>query len=111
MSTGDIVIWALLSAATAVVLISSLGVLVMPGVYGRLHFTGPPAVLAPVALAAAVIVRHGIDSSSVAGLLVALTLLVTNPVLVHATARAVRIHDAGGEWRLRPSERRNVEEP
>ena len=111
MGAGDIAVWALLALAAAIVVASCIGVAVMPGVYSRLHFTGPAATLAPAAVAAAVVVRHGIDSSSVAALLVALTLLVTNPILVHATARDVRIHESGGEWRLRPHERENVEEP
>ena len=111
MSARDLAVWALLAAASAVVVASCIGVVAMPGVYSRLHFTGPAAVLAPVAVAAAVLVRHGVDSSSVAALLVALTLLVTNPVLVHATARAVRFHESGGEWQLRPHERQHLEEP
>jgi len=110
VSAADVAVWALLAAASAVVVASSIGVAAMRGVYGRLHFTAPASTLAPVAVAAAVLVRHGIDSSSVTALLVALTLLVTNPVVAHATARAVRIHEGGGEWALRPDERRKVEE-
>jgi multisubunit Na+/H+ antiporter MnhG subunit len=106
-----VAVWALLAAAAAVVVACSIGVAVMPGVYTRLHFTGPAAVLAPAAVAAAVVIREGVGSSSAAALLVALTLIVTNPILVHATARAVRIHESAGEWRLRPRERANVEEP
>lgn len=89
-------VWILLSAATLVVALCCAGVAATRGVYARLHFTAPAAILAPVAVSTAVFVEEGISSSSVKALLVALTLLVTNPILVHATARAARTHEERG---------------
>ena len=111
MTAGELAVWALLAAATAIAVTCSIGVAVMPGVYARLHFTGPAAVLSPALVAAAVVVREGINAASVTALLVAFILAATNPIVVHVTARMVRIHDEGGDWAVRPHELQAAEEP
>lgn len=88
MTAEEIAVWALLAAAAVIVLACSVGVVVATGVYPRLHYTAPAAVLAPIPVTAAVLLEEGVSSSSVKAILIALTLLVTNPILVHATARA-----------------------
>lgn len=91
----DAAAWALLSAAVAVQLACVAGVLLAPGTLARLHFTGPAATLAPLAVGAAVIVAGTPSAVAIKALLVALLLGLTNPVLAHATARAGRVRLAG----------------
>jgi multicomponent Na+:H+ antiporter subunit G len=91
------------------VLMSCLGVLVMRDVYSRLHFSSP-AVLGALCIAVAVIIK---DSFSLIGdntIAIAVFVLVTSPLLTHATARAARIA-RHGEWGLRPEDDVEIEEP
>lgn len=101
---------ALIGLAVAVQLASVLGVLLARGVLDRLHFTGPAAMLAPIAVAMAVVLERRFGQVGVKAILVALTLVLTNPVVVHATARAARIREVGG-WKVLPDEAANADEP
>jgi multicomponent Na+:H+ antiporter subunit G len=101
---------ALVSLAVAVQLACVLGVLVARSVLDRLHFTGPAAMLAPILVAVAVLLERRFGQVGVKALLVALTLIVTNPVIVHATARAARIRELGA-WEALPDEAASAEEP
>ena len=69
----------------------------------RLHFTAPAGVVAPVGVAAAVLVEEPLSSAGLKAVLVAVLLIVTTPVLSHATARAARIREHG-RWRVLPHE-------
>ena len=62
----------------------------------------------PVAIAAAVVLEERLSAAGIKALLIALVLVVTNPVLGHATARAARIREHG-QWTVRDEERE--EEP
>jgi multicomponent Na+:H+ antiporter subunit G len=104
----DVVVAALLSVAVASVLVSCLGVLVMRDAMDRLHFTAPAATIAPVAVAAAVLVEEPLSSAGLKAVLVALLLIVTTPVLSHATARAARIREHG-RWKVLPHELKDEE--
>jgi multicomponent Na+:H+ antiporter subunit G len=104
MSPRDLLVTALLVVGVAVTLFSCLGVLLMRDPYDRLHYTGPAAVVAPVAIAAAVVLSEGLSAAGVKAVLIALVLVTTNPVLGHATARAARIRELG-EWTVRDEER------
>lgn len=88
---------------------SCLGLLVMRGFYNKLHFLAPPAILATAALAAAVGLQEGWGSSTVKVLLVLLVMIVGNPVVTFAAARA---HYLREEMRGRPGKRESdAEEP
>jgi monovalent cation/proton antiporter MnhG/PhaG subunit len=104
LSPRGLAVVVLLAFGVGVTLLSCLGVLVMRDPYDRLHYTGPAAVLAPVAIAAAVVLEERLSAAGVKAVLVALVLVTTNPVLGHATARAARIRQFG-EWRVRDEER------
>ena len=104
MSPRDLAVTALLVLAVAVTLVSCAGVLLMRDPYDRLHYTAPAAVIPPVAIAAAVVLEERLSAAGIKALLIALVLIVTNPVLGHATARAARIR-AFGEWTIREDER------
>ena len=104
MSPRDLAVTALLVLAVAVTLVSCAGVLLMRDPYDRLHYTAPAAVIPPVAIAAAVVLEERLSGAGIKALLIALVLIVTNPVLGHATARAARIRQYG-QWRVRDEER------
>src|SRR6266545_5020513 len=84
--------------------------LVMRDAYDRLHFTAPATTIAPLAIAAAVVLEESLSAAGIKALLVALVLLATNPVLTHATARAARVR-ALGEWTVQEGEQVQGERP
>lgn len=105
----EAIVWILVSLGVALQVASVLGVVLMRGVLDRLHFTGPAAMLAPASIAAALALEDSLGQVGLKAILVAATLFVTNPVLVHATARAARVREIG-EWRLLPAERAEAQE-
>jgi multicomponent Na+:H+ antiporter subunit G len=105
LSAAGLAVAALLALGVAVTWLSCLGVLVMRDPYDRLHYTAPASALAPVLIAAAVVVEEGLSAAGIKALLVALVLVGTNPVLGHATARAARIREYG-QWTITDAERK-----
>jgi multicomponent Na+:H+ antiporter subunit G len=104
MSLRELAVAALLVLGVAVTLLSCAGVLLMRDAYDRLHYAAPAAVVPPVAIAAAVVLEERLSAAGIKALLIALVLVVTNPVLGHATARAARIREHG-QWTVRDEER------
>ena len=104
MSPRELAVTALLVLGVAVTLLSCLGVLVRRDASVRRHYTTAAAVVAPVAIASAVVLQERLSAAGIKAVLVALVLAFTNPVLGHATARAARIR-AFGEWTIREDER------
>jgi multicomponent Na+:H+ antiporter subunit G len=100
MTGRDVAADVLLGLAVAVVLISSLGVLMMRDVYQKLHFVTPVSLIAPALVAVAVLVQQGYSQNTVETWLALLFLVVAGPFLTHATIRAARIRETG-DWRLR----------
>jgi multisubunit Na+/H+ antiporter MnhG subunit len=96
---------ALLAAAVVVAVLCAVGVVAMRDTYQRIHFLGPLGVVVPPLVAVAVLVREGISSQTAKTWLAALALLVTGPLLAHATARAERIRERG-DWRPPKVDRR-----
>ena len=101
---------ALLALGVGVELACCIGVLVMRGVYDKLHYTAPATTLGALAIAGAVLLRAPIVQFGIKAVLVALALLVTNPLLSHATARAARIRRFGA-WTVQEEEDERVEGP
>ena len=95
----------LLGLATVIVLGSSVGILVMRDVYQKLHYVTPAAVMAPLAVALAVLVEAGWSINTMQTWLTLAFVIVSAPYLTHATARAARIRDAG-DWRAVAGDRR-----
>jgi multicomponent Na+:H+ antiporter subunit G len=110
LSPRELAVLALLALGVGVTLLSCLGVLVMRDAYDRLHYTAPAGVLAPLVIAAAVVLEERLSAAGIKAVLVALVLVTTNPVLGHATARAARIRQFG-EWRVREEEREGGASP
>jgi multicomponent Na+:H+ antiporter subunit G len=94
----------LLGLGVTALAVSALGVLVMRDALDRLHFTAPASTVSPVCFAAAVLVEEPLSSSGVKAILVAALIVLTTPVLSHATARAARIREAG-RWIVHADER------
>ena len=70
--------------------ICCVGVLWMRDVFDRLHYAGTGASVGPVLVAAAVLVTGTSATSATVELVAALLLLVLlNPILTHATGRAL----------------------
>jgi multicomponent Na+:H+ antiporter subunit G len=88
--------YVLLVLGTGTLVLSSIGVLVMRSVYDRLHYVGSASV-GTALICIAVTVRESFSLIGNKSLLIAFFLLVTGPVLVHATARAARIRERG-DW-------------
>jgi multisubunit Na+/H+ antiporter MnhG subunit len=84
----------LLVVGVAAQVLGALGIALMRNAYDRLHYTGP-SVLAAAALAAAVLVREGFSLIADKGLMLALVVVVTSPVIVQAIARGARVGDHG----------------
>jgi multisubunit Na+/H+ antiporter MnhG subunit len=89
----EIVIDALLALATLTVVLSSIGVLVMPDAAARLHFVTPVTVVAPLLVALAVFVREGPDASTGMILIALVFMVAASPYLSHATIRAIRARE------------------
>lgn len=91
MSASAIAVVLLLGAGVAVELACCLGVLLMRDAHDKLHFIGPAAILGPVAIATAIVLRESLSQAGVKAIVTALLLVIANPVLTHATARALYI--------------------
>jgi monovalent cation/proton antiporter MnhG/PhaG subunit len=80
------------------VLASSVGVLVMRDVYDKLHFVTPAALVAPVLVMLAVLIRARFSATTAETFLVLLFMVIADPYLTHATIRAARVRERG-DWR------------
>jgi multicomponent Na+:H+ antiporter subunit G len=88
MRISEIISAILLSLGILIEWIACIGLFRMPTVYARLHAAAPANILPPIAVAVAIFVSEGLSQSSVKAILIALVLLITSPVISHATARA-----------------------
>jgi multisubunit Na+/H+ antiporter MnhG subunit len=87
-----------LGLAVVVVLISAVGVLVMRDGYQKLHYVSPAALVAPVLVSIAVWVYAGFSATTTETLLALLFMVISGPLISHATVRAIRIRETG-DWR------------
>ena len=101
MTVQGIVADVLLGLAVVLVLASSAGILVMRDTYQKLHFLTPLALIAPLLVGLAVLVRSGWSENSSETWLALLFVVIGSPFLTHATIRAARIREKG-DWRPGP---------
>jgi multicomponent Na+:H+ antiporter subunit G len=80
----------LLFAGVGVALLCCIALPLLRGPFNKLHLVGPASTIAPVLIAAAVVVEDGWAITSIKAVLVAVILLAVSPILTHATARAAR---------------------
>lgn len=95
---------ALLAVAVLIVAASALGLLFMPDAFAKLHYVTPAAIVAPVFVAVAILVREGLDENSGETFLSLFFMVIAGPYLSHATIRAIRVRQRG-DWRMRPADR------
>jgi monovalent cation/proton antiporter MnhG/PhaG subunit len=81
----------LLALGVLVELACCVGVFVMEDAYDKLHYLGPAAIVGPLFVAAAVVINEGFSQAGIKSLLTAFLLMLSSPVLTHATARALYI--------------------
>ena len=105
----DVVVAVLLGLGVGSALMSAIGLVAAHDPYDQLHFTGPATVISPIAIAAAVLVEEPLSSAGIKAVLVAIIMIGTGPILLHATARAARIRERG-RWVLTQEELASKEE-
>jgi multisubunit Na+/H+ antiporter MnhG subunit len=89
----EVVTDALLALATLTVVLSSVGIAVMPDVAARLHYVTPAAVVAPLLVTLAIFVREGLDSNTGMTVIALVFMVAVSPYLSHATLRAIRARE------------------
>ena len=92
---ADAVAGGLVVLGVGIQVLSALGVVLMRDALDRLHYVGA-SVLGAVCIALAVVVAAGPSLIGLKALLTAAFLVVTGPVLGHATARAIHLHRRSG---------------
>lgn len=100
----DMVTYLLLGLAVLIVAGASLGILLMRDAYQKLHFVTPAALVAPVLVTLALLVRSGLTENTGETCLALVFLVVAGPYLSHATIRAIRVREKG-DWRPEKEEK------
>ena len=91
MTVESIAVGALLAVGVAIELACCLGVLLMRDAHDKLHYIGPAAILGPIAIAGAIVARESLSQAGVKSIVTAVLMIIANPVLTHATGRALYI--------------------
>lgn len=87
---------ALVAFGTLVVLLSVAGLFAMRDPIDKLHYVGPAATLAPIAIALAIVVEDGFTSQAgLKSLVVALAIVAASPFVTYATLRAIQTRETG----------------
>ena len=98
MSLTDVIVAILLALTVVVTLISVVGLVAFRDLYQRLHFVTPGAVVAPILVGLAVLVKESFNVRGLQTILTVAAMVVLGPILSHATARAARVRNRG-DWR------------
>jgi multicomponent Na+:H+ antiporter subunit G len=110
VNAGDVAVVVLLAIGVGSALLGAVGILAARDPYDQLHFTGPATVIGPIAIAGAVLVEEPLSSAGIKAVLVALIMIATGPILLHATARAARVRERG-RWVIHRRELAAKEDP
>ncbi len=103
MTVRHVAEYVLLVLGVGILALSAIGVLAMHSVYDRLHYVSTGSFGAAL-VCVAVTVRESFSLIGNKTLLIAFFLLISGPVLTHATARAARVRERG-QWKVREGER------
>jgi multicomponent Na+:H+ antiporter subunit G len=95
MSASEIVVAVLLALGTAGFALTAAGLLISGNAWDQIHFLAPASVVGSVLIPIAVLLHEGFSQAAVKAIAIALILVLSNPVLSHATARAARIRRKG----------------
>ena len=98
----------LLCGGAGLLVVATLGVAVMRDWQDRAHYVGLSS-FGVFLVSLSILVRESFSLIGNKTLLIAFFLLVSGPVLVHATARAARIRERG-EWSVKQGEQVEVVE-
>ena len=99
----------LLGLAVAIVVASAVGVFTMRDAYQKLHFVTPAAMVAPLLVALAIMVQHGVYANTGESFLALGFMVIAGPFISHATVRAIRVREKG-DWRPQRSGQPPAEE-
>ena len=105
MTQHPVITGSLLGVAVALAIICSIGLLVMRDPYQRLHFSAPVVTLSMLLIVIAVFIEEPDAQARIKVVLIVLFMTVTNSILSHTTARAIRIRQIGG---LAPLEQEQI---
>ena len=94
----DVAAYLLLGLVVLIVAGAGLGILLMRDAYQKLHFVTPAALVAPVLVTLALLVRSGLNENTGETCLALVFLVIAGPYLSHATMRAIRVREKG-DWR------------
>ena len=97
MQASDLAVDVLLGLGVAAELLCVGGVLVMRTVFDRLHYAAAATSLPALLVLAAVLVREHLSAGGLEAIAAVFLLLLLNPALVIATARAARRIDEPAE--------------
>ena len=91
MSAHEVTVHVLIWAAVAAELVCCVGIVAARDTFARLHYSAAASTLGPILVAVAIAVEEGVRSTAAAAaLVVAVFLVLGNPVVTIATARAAR---------------------
>ena len=93
----------LLTIAVLLAWACSIGLLVMRDPYQRLNFSSP-LTISVLCILATVWVEESAWQAKIKMTIIAVVVALMNSVLVHTTARAIRIREQG-QWPVKPEER------
>jgi monovalent cation/proton antiporter MnhG/PhaG subunit len=88
--TGFLIILGLLILMAIACWIGCLGILVMHGAYDKLHYLAPAAIFGMLLLTMALFISDGFSQGTIKSLIILGIVWISNPILVQATARAVK---------------------
>ncbi len=93
MTVAHVIALVLLSIGVAVMVLSCLGMLLLPGAYEKLHAAAPASSLGAMLVGVALAIEVATFSPAFKDVFTVAVLAVTGPVVTTATARAVRARD------------------
>ncbi len=91
----DIAINTLLFVGVLSFLLTAVGLAWFKDVYDKLHFGSLGATIGISAFVLGILLHDGFSQSGIKSIIAGVAIVITNPILTHATARAARIRQLG----------------
>jgi monovalent cation/proton antiporter MnhG/PhaG subunit len=82
---------------TAVIILVSIALVLMPTIFSKLHYLSIASALGTSSIVFSIFIKEGFTQSGIKALIAGLLIAGLNPLLTHATARARRIRTYG-QW-------------
>jgi monovalent cation/proton antiporter MnhG/PhaG subunit len=93
----DLIVDVLLALGVGAELICCVGVLAMRNAFDRLHYSSAATTVGPLLIGAAVLVRESVSAGGLQTIAAVALLLLLNPVVLIATARAAQRSEESAE--------------